>query len=397
MTKLLENIRVLDLTRVLAGPWCTQMLADMGAEVIKIESPDGGDDSRKIPPFFPGPKDAEPASAKAKRGQSAFFVACNRGKKSVVLDISTEAGQAKIRELVATCDVVIENFKVSNLKRYGLDYASLSKINPKIIYCSITGYGQTGPLASQPGYDILFQGMSGAMSTCGLPDSAPGGGPLRTIVPYTDIMTGLYACNGILAAILHRNATGEGQYIDLALLDVAIAANSYIGSGYLASGKSQARIGNSGVAASPSGVYPTADGFVIIQCNHRHWPLFCDAMKRDDWANDPRFDTLANRISNAAALDKLIIEVARSFTKHDLVELVAGAGIPCVPVNSIAEAFAEPQVVHRGVVVDIPTSDGGTVPIVRNPLRFSRTELTYGPPPEYGAQTDEILGRVAAE
>jgi crotonobetainyl-CoA:carnitine CoA-transferase CaiB-like acyl-CoA transferase len=385
----LKNIRVLDLTRVLAGPWCTQMLADMGAEVLKIESPDGGDDARKIPPFFANPGASDPSG---EPGLSAFFVACNRGKKSVVVDISTEEGQAALHELVKSCDVVVENFKVGGLAKHRLDYASLSAINPGIIYCSITGYGQNGPLAAQPGYDILFQGISGAMSTCGLPDSEPGGGPMRTVVPYTDIMTGLYACNGILAALLHRQSTGQGQYIDLALLDVAIAANSYIGSGYLASNRSQGRIGNSGVAASPSGVYPCLDGHVIIQCNHRHWTRFCSALKHEEWTADARFLTIRSRIENAKALDDLIAAVTRNFTRKDLVSLVAGAGAPCVPVNSIAEAFAEPQVLHRELVVNVPLSNGQSVPVVRNPIRFSGIRYEFAAPPEYGAHTREVVG-----
>lgn len=387
MTQILRNTRVLDLTRVLAGPWCTQILADMGAEVIKVESPDGGDESRKFPPFFP-----DSALGDQDPGMSCFFVSCNRGKKSVTLDISTAAGQEAIRELVRSCDVLVENFKVGNLARFGLDYASLSAINPKLIYCSITGFGQSGPLAAYPGYDILFQGISGAMSTCGLPDSVPGGGPMRTLLPYTDLLTGMYAATGILASLLHRNASGEGQYIDLALLDVGVAATAYIGSGFLATGHSQERVGNSGVAAAPSGVYPCADGNVIIQCNHRHWGLLCDAFEKPEWKADPRFESIGSRLAHAPVLDELIKEFTRTLLKDDVVALVGRAGVPCAPVNTIAQAFAEPQVIHRELVTEIPLPDGGSVKAVRSPLRFSKTPTIPKAPPRFGAHNGEVLG-----
>lgn len=382
MKPILSDIRVLDLTRVLAGPWCTQLLSDYGAEVIKVESPDGGDDARKIPPFYP---EADASGEQQAEPMSAFFACANRGKHSLIIDIKTEEGQREIHELIKSCDVIVENFKVGNLKKYNLDYASIQAINPDIIYCSITGYGQTGPMASHPGYDLLFQGISGAMSTCGLPDSVPGGGPMRTIVPHTDLMTGMYACNSILAAIMHRQQTGEGQYLDVALLDVAIAANSYVGGGYLASGQSFGRIGNSGVAASPSGVYPCKDGWVIVQCNDRHWPLLCDCLEQDDWKNDPRFSNLLDRLKNAGEIDKLITDITRQYLKKDFAQKVADVGIPCVPVNSIGEAFAEPQVIHRGLVVDTELADGRTVPIVRNPVIFSKMKLRSDPPPSYGS------------
>jgi len=388
---ILSNVRVLDLTRVLAGPWCTQVLADMGAEVIKVESPNGGDESRQFPPFFPNNAPESTGSVPESHGLSCFFVACNRGKKSVVLDISTEAGQEAVRHLVQSCDVLVENFKVGNLARFGLDYASLSRINPRLIYCSITGFGQSGPLAANPGYDILFQGISGAMSTCGLPDSVPGGGPMRTLLPYTDLLTGMYATTGILAALLHRNATGEGQYIDLALLDVGMAATAYLGSGFLANGYSQERVGNSGVAAAPSGVYPCADGNVIIQCNQRHWNLLCDAFEKPDWKADPRFAAIRSRFAHARVLDEMIKEITCTRRKSEVVALIAGAGVPCVPVNTIAEAFAEPQVIHRELVTDVPLPDGGSVKVVRNPLRFSKTPTVESAPPAYGAHNGEVL------
>lgn len=382
MSGILEGLKVVDLTRVLAGPWCTQLLADYGADVIKIESPDDGDDARRIPPFFPAGGQGD---GSAKHAMSAFFACCNRGKSSRVVDIRSREGQQQVRDLAASSDIFVENFKVGNLRKYGLDYDSLTAINPRLIYCSITGYGQTGPMATYPGYDLLFQGISGAMSTCGLPDGVPGGGPMRTIVPHTDVMSGMYACNAILAAIMHRQQTGEGQYIDVALLDVAIAVNAYVGSGYLASGKSQQRIGNSGVAASPSGVYRCSDGWVIVQCNDRHWSVFCDKLGKPDWLGDPRFATLHSRIAHAKIIDDLISEVTRGFAKADFVQLIAPAGVPCVPVNEIGEAFAEPQVIHREMVSEMPLADGSTVKVVRNPVRFSSLQLAQTPPPLLGS------------
>jgi crotonobetainyl-CoA:carnitine CoA-transferase CaiB-like acyl-CoA transferase len=381
MSGVLEGLRVVDLTRVLAGPWCTQLLADYGAEVLKIESPKGGDDARKIPPFFGNETDS---TEEQKQPISAFFACCNRGKSSLIVDIHTPEGQAQIRELVAGADIFVENFKVGNLAKYGLDYATLSAINPALIYCSITGYGQTGPMASYPGYDLLFQGMSGAMSTCGLPDDEPGGGPMRTIVPHTDLMSGMYACNAILAAVMHRQQTGEGQYIDVALLDVAIAANAYVGSAFLASGKSQRRVGNSGVAASPSGVYRCRDGWVIVQCNDGHWRIFCEKLGKPEWLEDPRFATLHSRIEHASAIDELILGVTAGLAKADLVALIAPAGVPCVPVNEIGEAFAEPQVIHRQMVSQMTLEDGRSIPVVRNPVRFSTLELKQSAPPLFG-------------
>ena len=391
MSNILENVRILDLTRVLAGPWCTQMLADMGAEVIKIESPDGGDESRKFPPYFQDSALAPEDGSEVDPGLTAFFVACNRGKNSVVLDLSSAEGQQAVRELAAECDVLVENFKAGNLARFGLDYESLAQLNPKLIYCSITGFGQSGPLAAFPGYDILFQGMSGAMSTCGLPDGVPGAGPMRTLLPYTDLLTGMYACSGILAALLHRDKSGEGQYIDLALLDVSLAATAYLGSAYLANGTSQGRVGNSGVAAAPSGVYPCADGNVIIQCNHRHWAIFCDLLGREDWKADPRFASIGSRLAHAPVLDEMIKQVTAQYPKAELMARIGAAGIPCAPVNTIEQAFAEPQVVHRDMVAELELPDGGTVKVVKNPLRFSRTPLAMAAPPRYGADTESVL------
>lgn len=393
MANILDNIRVLDLTRVLAGPWCTQVLADMGAEVIKIESPQGGDEARSFPPHYPGTELPSTTSGASAQGMSGFFACCNRGKKSVVVDIRSAGGQASIRELAKNSDVVVENFKAGNLARYGLDYASLSASNPALVYCSITGYGQTGPLSAYPGYDLLFQGLSGAMSTCGLPDDQPGGGPMRTLVPHTDVLTGMYACTGILAALLHRRATGEGQYIDLALLDVAVAGNAYIAGNYLASGHPQGRVGNSGIAAAPSGVYPCSDGFVIIQSNARHWPVLCSVLQREAWLSDPRFATLADRLKNGAQLDALVAEITLRRPKAEWVSRIAGAGVPCAVVNTIAEAFDEPQVIHRQLVQELHLSDAGSIRVVANPLRFSKTPLQARPPPRLGADTEAILHR----
>lgn len=388
MAQILKDVRVLDLTRVLAGPWCTQTLGEMGAEILKVENPDGGDDTRGLPPHVPFADASD-------KDLSAFFVSCNRGKKSVVLDIKTPEGQEAVRALVKTCDVFVENFKVGNLAKYGLDYASLAAIHPRLVYCSITGYGQTGPMAAHPGYDILFQGISGAMSTCGLPDDAPGGGPMRTLVANTDILTGMYACTAILAALMHARATGEGQHIDVALLDVAVAANAHIASAFLLTGRSQGRIGNSGISASPSGVYRCQDGDIIIQSSDRQWPRLCEALGKPEWKLDPRFDTLAKRLHNAAALDKLLDVVAAQWRKADLVACVSGAGVPCAPVNTIGEAFDDPQIRHRALVQHVAVAGTPDIPVVRNPIRFSRTPLRTLPPPRLGEHTEQALQEIA--
>lgn len=385
--QILDGTRVLDLTRVLAGPWCTQTLAEMGAEVVKIESPDGGDESRRLPPHvhLPGTADSD---------ISTFFVACNRGKKSVVVDIKTHEGQEAIRAMAKDSDVFVENFKVGNLAAYGLDYAALSKINPRLIYCSITGYGQSGPMASFPGYDILFQGMSGAMSTCGLPDGEPGGGPMRTLVAYTDVMTGMYATTAILGALLHARKTGEGQYIDIALLDVAVAANAHIASTFLLAGKSQPRVGNSGIAASPSGVYRCVDGNIIIQSSVRQWPLLCDALGKSEWKRDSRFESLSQRLQNGKALDALIQQVTQGWHREELIKCIAGAGVPCAAVNTIGEAFSEPQVVARQLVESVHVEGIPDLAVVRSPIRLSRTPLSTLPPPRLGQHTDKVLNEI---
>lgn len=394
---MLNKIKVLDLTRVLAGPWCTQILADLGAEVVKIENPDGGDETRLAPPYFHPELDDDLSHAAECSDWSAFYVCANRGKKSVVLDISSPQGQQILQQLVKSCDVLVENFKVGNLARYGLDYASLSAINPQLIYCSVTGYGQTGPCAAQPGYDVLFQGMAGLMSTCGLPDAEPGGGPMRTMVPNTDLLTGMYACTGILAALMHRNATGEGQYIDIALLDTAIVANAYLGTAYLASGKSPARLGNSaGLVVVPSGVFNCFDGSVIIQSNPRKWPALCAALGHPEWVDDARFATLPDRLKNAKTLNTLLEAVTQTLHKADVVALLSVAGVPCSPVNNLQEALAEPQVVHRGLRQEIEVPGGGRMPVLKNPLRFSTIRLKTEAPPRLGEHTEEVLRSVGA-
>ncbi len=384
MATILGNVRILDLTRILAGPWCTQILGEMGAEVLKVENPEGGDETRGIPPFH------QPLDG-SRQDLSAFFVACNRGKKSVVVDIRQPEGQDALRRLVARSDVFVENFKVGNLARYGLDYESLRAVNPRLVYCSITGYGQSGPMAGYPGYDILFQGMSGAMSTCGLPDGEPGGGPMRTLVAYTDILTGMYACTAILGALHHVKATGEGQHIDVALLDVAVAANAHIAANYLLTGVSQQRIGNAGIAAAPSGVYRCKDGDVIIQSSSRQWKRLCTVLDKPHWVDDPRFDSVVARLQNIPALDALIREAVRDWHRADLVEALGRAAVPCSPVNTIGEALDEPQVRHREMVQSVSVDQHAGMRVLRNPIRYSKTPLHTAPPPRLGQHTDEVL------
>ncbi len=382
---ILSGIKVLDLTRVLAGPWCTQVLADMGADVFKIERPRVGDEMRHSPPFL---KDAQ---GQATNDTPSFF-SVNRGKRSLTVDFTQEAGREIILSLAAQCDVLAENFKVGDLKRYGLDYESVRAVNPGIVYCSITGYGQDGPLAAWPGYDPVLQAVSGIMSTCGLPEGKPGAGPMRSMVPLVDVMTGMVSTSAILAALFHRQRTGEGQHIDVALLDVAVAATTHLSQNYLSTGRVPRRAGNGSLLFAPSNCYLCEDGPLLIQIgNDGQWARLCKTLGREDWLSDERFSTNAARMQHVDELDREIGAVTRTRSRQDLAHTLGEAGVPCGPVNSVADAFEHEQVRHRGLRAEVSHPVHGTVPVVRSPFRFSRTPVVHRAPPALGAHTDDVL------
>jgi crotonobetainyl-CoA:carnitine CoA-transferase CaiB-like acyl-CoA transferase len=393
----LSHIRVLDLSRVLAGPWAAQNLADLGAEVIKIERPRTGDDTRGwAPPYL---KDG----AGKETRESAYFQSVNRNKKSVTLDISKPEGQKIARELALKSQVLIENYKVGNLKRYGLDYETLRKDNPGLIYCSVTGFGQDGPYAPRPGYDFVFQGMGGLMSITGERDDHPGGGPQKVGIAVTDVLTGMYASVAILAAITHRERTGQGQYIDAALLDTIVAFNANQICSYFASGNIPFRYGNAHAQVVPYEVFPTADGHIILAVgNDSQFAHFCKVAGRPELAADTRFATNSQRIVHRKELIPLIAQIMRSRSKADWIAALEAAGVPCGPINNMKEVFEDPQVQHRQLRVDMPHPSGGVTSVVRSPLRLSETPVEYRlAPPTLGQHNEEVLkgllGRSDAE
>jgi len=387
MPRPLSHIRVLDLSRILAGPWATQNLADLGAEVIKIERPGAGDDTRNWgPPFL---KDAEGRETR----ESAYYLSVNRGKKSVTLDISTPDGARIARELAARSDVLIENYKVGGLAKYGLAYDDVRKLNPKIVYCSITGFGQTGPNAHRPGYDFIFQGMGGLMSITGERDEVPGGGPQKVGIAITDVLAGMYASLAITAAITHRERTGEGQYIDVALLDTIIAFGANQIFNYFTSGQLPKRYGNAHANLLPYEVFQTADGHLILACgNDSQFASFCKAAERSGLAEDARFCTMPDRIRNRAELIPLVGEIMKGRTSKEWIARLEAANVPCGPINNYKEVFEDPQVRHRGLKIGIPHPISGAMPGIANPMRFSATPVTYDmPPPLLGQHTREVL------
>ena len=374
----LAGIRVLDLSRVLAGPWATQMLADMGAEVIKIEHPERGDDTRGWgPPFV---KEADGG-----RGDAAYFLCANRGKTSRGVDFTTAEGRAEILALAEKADVVVENYRPGGLEKYGLDYASLSARNPGLVYCSITGFGQTGPYAGRSGYDFLIQGMGGLMSITGTPES----GPLKVGVAVADLMTGMYAANAIVAALFHRQATGEGQYIDLALLDCQVAMLANQGSNYLVGGKVPTMLGNAHPNIVPYEAFPTRDGHIILAAgNDGQFARFCECAGHAEWAADPRFATNADRVGNRAELTPLIRDVMQQRSTDEWLAALEAVNVPCGPVNTIDQVFADPQVRHRGMLATLRRADGTDVPTIGNPIKFSKTPVRYERPPPRLDETD---------
>ena len=387
LPKALGHIRVLDLSRVLAGPWCSQNLADLGADVIKIERPGAGDDTRAWGP--PYARDAQGNDTL----EAAYYLSANRGKRSLTVDIASSEGQALLRELVLQCDVVLENFKVGHLKRYGLDYDSLKEIRPDLVYCSITGFGQDGPYAHRAGYDFLIQGMGGLMSVTGERDDLPGGGPQKAGVALTDLMTGMYATVAVLAALTHRDRTGEGQHIDMALLDTQVAMLANVGSNYLNSGKPPKRWGNAHANIVPYQTFACLDGHIIVATgNDGQYQKFVEAGGRPELAGDPRFATNPLRVQNRDVLVPLLAEMVRTKPRDAWIALLEEKGVPCGPINDVGEVFANEQVQARAMAIDLPHPSAGQVKLVRNPIRMSATPATSGmAPPLLGQHTTEVL------
>jgi crotonobetainyl-CoA:carnitine CoA-transferase CaiB-like acyl-CoA transferase len=383
----LSHIRVLDLSRVLAGPWASQNMADLGAEVIKIERPGNGDDSRAFGP--PWIKDGAGRDTR----DSAYFSSANRGKKSMTLNIALPEGQAIARELAKTADVLIENYKYGDLARYGLAYEDVRALNPRILYCSVTGFGQTGPYRERPGYDFMIQGMGGMMSVTGEPDDAPGGGPQRAGVPIADIITGMYASIAICAALAHRERSGKGQHLDLALLDSQIALLAYQNTNYFATGVPPKRIGNLHPNIVPYQPFRCADGDVILACgNDNLFRKFCSASGCPELASDARFATNGKRVENRAELTRLLAAIFKKRTKREWLEVLEAAGVPNGPINDVAQVFDEPQVKARGVKIELEHGAGATLPLVASPMRFSETPIQYRQaPPLLGEHTNELL------
>jgi crotonobetainyl-CoA:carnitine CoA-transferase CaiB-like acyl-CoA transferase len=389
MSTLLTGVRILDMSRILAGPWATQLLADFGAEVIKVEKPGTGDDTRAAGPPFLKDRDGRPTA------ESAYYLSANRGKKSISLDFSKPEGAAVLRELVARSDVVVENYKVGGLARYGLDYESVRKLRPDIIYCSITGFGQTGPLRHRPGYDFIFQGMSGLMSITGERDDKPGGGPQKVGVAFMDLTTGMYATVAILAALNRRRDTGEGQHIDLALLDVGIASLANIVSNYLVSGVEPRRMGNAHANLVPYGVFPASDGHIILAIgNDEQFRSFCRVAGCDELADQERFATNPARIRARDELIPMLEAITATRRMNDWIAALDAVSVSCGSINSISQALQSEQVRHRGVLREVQHPLAGTVRLVGNPIKFSGAELPVTHPPLLGEHTKEVLSQI---
>ncbi len=386
----LSHIKVLDLSRVLAAPWAAQNLADLGAEVIKVERPLKGDDSRTYaPPYL---KDEQGKETR----ESAYFCAANRGKKSITVNISKPEGQQLVRELAKQCDVLVENYKVGDLARYGLGYDDLTKDNPGLIYCSVTGFGQTGPDKDRPGYDFMAQGMGGLMSITGERDDLPGGGPQRVGVPIIDLTTGMYATIAICAAIANRAVTGKGQWIDVALLDSCVAFLANQAMNYFATGESPRPLGNAHPNIVPYQTFKTADGALILACgNDNLFNKFCDVAGCAHLAKDPRYSTNGERVNNRDEITRLLNEIFLKRPTREWVKLLDEAGVANGPINTIEKVFEEPQVQARGLKIELPHAVAGKVPLVASPMKFSGTPIKHEvPPPALGQHTDEILSGV---
>jgi crotonobetainyl-CoA:carnitine CoA-transferase CaiB-like acyl-CoA transferase len=387
MSGALSHIRVLDLSRILAGPWASQILGDLGAEVIKIERPGVGDDTRAWGPPYLKDRDGNDTS------DSAYFLCTNRNKKSVTVDFTKPEGQRLVRELASRSDILLENFKLGGLRAFGLDYASLASVNPRLIYCSITGFGQDGPYAPRAGYDFLIQGMGGLMSVTGRADGEPGAGPMKVGVALTDILTGVYSATAVLAALAYRDVSGVGQHIDMALLDVQIACLANQNMNYLYTGVPPRRLGNAHPNVVPYQDFPTADDNMILAVgNDAQFAKLCEAIGRAEWATDARFATNASRVANRDTLVPMLREVTVTRSTRDWIAHFEAIGVPCGPINNIAQVFDDPHVRARGMQISIEHPLAGTIPLVANPIRLSQTPPQYAAaPPRLGEHTRDVL------
>ena len=383
----LGHVRVLELSRVLAGPWAAQTLADLGASVIKVERPGAGDDTRAFAPPYARDADGNPSS------ESAYFLSTNRGKRSVTIDFTHPEGQKLVQALAAQSDVLIENFKVDGLARYGLDYPALAARNPGLVYCSITGFGQTGPYRHKPGYDFMIQGIGGLMSITGEPDAHPGGGPVKVGVAVADIFTGLYATIAILGALAHRERTGTGQHIDLALLDTQVAVLANQAMNYLVSGAAPQRMGNAHPNIVPYQAFAASDGhFIVAVGNEGQFARMCEVIGRPELVKDARFASNASRVNNREEMIAILHEIFLTRTKRQWLDELERVGVPCGPINTIADVFADPQVRARELRLELPHPAIGSVPSVANPIKYSATPLAYAAaPPMLGADTEQVL------
>ncbi|MEO9901469.1 CaiB/BaiF CoA-transferase family protein [Nisaea sp.] len=383
----LSHIRVLDLSRIMAGPWSGQILADLGAEVIKVERAGVGDDTRRWGPPYLKDSDGNPT------GESGYFLSVNRGKKSVEIDLASAEGQAVVKALAAESDILLENFKVGTLGRYGLGYEDLKKVNPGLIYCSITGFGQDGPYANEVAYDFMIQAMGGLMSITGAPDGSPGAGPQKVGVPIIDIVTGMYATISVLAALSERERSGKGDFIDLAMLDTATAILSNQAMNHLVSGATPVRRGNKHPNIQPQDVFPVRDGHIVLAVgNDEQFQRFANAIGNPELAEDPRYSTNRERVNNLDILHPLISERLAEKDLSDWIEIFNAEKVPCGPINSVPMVFNDPQVQHRQMLQNLPHPLSGTVPSVVSPMRFERSTLSFDKaPPLLGAHTEEIL------
>jgi crotonobetainyl-CoA:carnitine CoA-transferase CaiB-like acyl-CoA transferase len=389
----LSHIRVLDLSRIMAGPWAGQILADLGADVVKVERPGVGDDTRGWgPPFL---KDR----AGAETREAGYFLCVNRGKRSITLELDKPEGQRVVHALAARSDIVLENFKAGTLARFGLGYDQLKAVNPRLIYCSITGFGQTGPRRDVAAYDFMIQAMCGLMSVTGEPDDKPGGCPEKVGVPIVDIMSGMYAVISVLAALARRNETGRGDYVDIGMLDVGVSFLANQAMNYLVSGRAPRRTGNAHPNIQPQDVFATRDGhMVLVVGNDGQFAKCCEVLDRPEWAADERFAKNSGRVRNRAELNALIAEVLRGKDTANWVTALEARGVPCGPINTVPQVLADEQVRHRGMLVDIPHPLAGTVPQVASPMRFADAPLSYErAPPLLGQHTAEILRELGIE